>query len=139
MDQRRSNVDSRPNDERFVPGYIMVHTRTLLNAALGALIIVFFWHIPGSPLLGGSVAGFLQGGTPNEGMKAGALAGTFVPFVAILFAGVVFALTGRSVFGRWPFGVTGMLLVMGLGVLYTVGLGAVGGYIGPTFVSESFE
>lgn len=117
----------------------MTHTRTLLNAALGALVIVFFWYIPGSPLLGGGVAGFLQGETPDEGMKVGALAGTFVPFVMILFASVVFVLTGRSVFGRWPFGVAGMVLIMGLGALYTVGLGAVGGYIGPTFVSDSFE
>lgn len=102
----------------------------LLGASVGAFVTVFLWYIPLSPLLGGAAAGYLQGGTPVDARRAGALAGALVPVMILLFALVAFLIAGARVFGRFPFGPAVAVAVSVLGVAYAVGLGAVGGWVG---------
>lgn len=102
----------------------------LMGASMGALLSVFLWYIPLSPLLGGAAAGFLQGSSRRDARTAGALSGALVPVVVLLFAVGAFLVAGAQVFGRFPFGplvASGLAVV---GVVYAVGLGTVGGWLG---------
>lgn len=102
---------------------------TLINALVGGVAGIVLFFIPFSTVLGGAVAGYLEGGDTSEGLKVGALAGLvmLVPFA-------LFGAIGLALF----MGVTGAPLAFGIfaffgiaiGALYTVGLSAVGGIIG---------
>lgn len=102
----------------------------LLGASVGALVAVFLWYIPLSPLLGGAAAGFLQGGTQADARRAGTLSGALVPAIVLLFALAAFLVAGAQVFGRFPFGPAVAVAVSIVGVVYSVGLGTVGGWLG---------
>lgn len=105
---------------------------TLLNAFIGAVAGVILSFIPLSTLLGGAVAGYLEGGESGDGLKVGAIAGVFmlIPFVFIGFAMMMFVI-GGGMMGGPPFAFSLMMVFMlFLGALYTVGLSAVGGYLG---------
>ena len=109
--------------------------KTFTNALLGAVATIVLSFVPFSPVLGGGIAGYLQRGTRNEGAKVGAISGAIatVPVVAVVLLAV-------SIFTIVPAGsdVLGLAigsLVLGLVVflvagLYTVALGALGGYLG---------
>lgn len=113
------------------------NSSTILNALIGAIAGVVLSFVPLSTVLGGAIAGYLEGGDPGDGVRVGAIAGAImlVPFV---FIGLVFVLffvgfgTGGapSVFGVFLF------LILLLGAVYTVGLSAVGGYLGIYFKNE---
>lgn len=105
-------------------------TDILLGAGMGALVTVFLWYIPLSPLLGGAAAGFLQGGSREDARTAGTLSGALVPLVALVVAVVAFLVAGAQVFGRFPFGPLVAIALGFLGVVYAVGLGAAGGWLG---------
>jgi hypothetical protein len=77
-----------------------------INGLLGGVVAVLVVFRPFATVLGGCVAGYLQGPDRRAGLKAGALAG----FVALL------PLLGLAFLG-----------ILGI---YTVGGGALGGYIG---------
>lgn len=87
--------------------------------------------VPLSTMLGGAVAGYLEGGDTDAGLRAGAIAGVFmlVPFVLFGLGFMMFFL-GFGMGG--PPGAFGMFAVVVLlfGAVYTVGLSAVGGYLG---------
>lgn len=105
---------------------------TLFNAFIGAVAGVILSFIPLSTLLGGAVAGYLEGGEPGDGIRVGAIAGVImlIPFVFIGFAMMMFVFTGGMMGGpRVAFGLM-MVFMLVLGALYTVGLSAVGGYVG---------
>lgn len=104
---------------------------TALNALVGAVVTAAtVFVLPFSPVLGGGVAGYLEGGETRDGLWVGALAGlvAMVPVVALL----LLAATVVPVVG--PRGVVGLLLFGGLAVVlagaYVVGLGGVGGILG---------
>ncbi|WP_299234388.1 DUF5518 domain-containing protein [Natronomonas sp.] len=100
---------------------------TLLNALVGGAVGIVLSFVPLSTLLGGAVAGYLERGG-SDGIEAGAIAGAImlVPFAA---AGLVVLLVVFS--GGAPLGFTVIaVLVLLFGALYTVGLGALGGYLG---------
>lgn len=109
---------------------------TLLNAAIGAVVTVVLSFTGFSPLIGGGVAGYLQRGTPQGGAKVGALSGAlaFLPFLLLFFLGFgLFAVVS----GSGGFGLPGfvellvlLFLLVPLFLLWNVGLGAVGGYLG---------
>lgn len=108
----------------------------LLAAGVGAVVTVFLWYIPLSPLLGGAVAGFLGGETMEEARTAGMVSGALVPLLGLVLASVAFLVAGTSVFGQFPFGPLVALLIAAVAVVYTVGLGWVGGWAGWKTLSE---
>lgn len=96
---------------------------------------VLLSFIPFSTVLGGGVAGYLEGGDRMSGAKVGAIAGLIV-FVPLLFVGlavVVFIPVTAS--AEAGFGVqlalwVSLLVLVLLAVLYTIGLSALGGVLG---------
>jgi hypothetical protein len=115
---------------------------TLVNALLGGIAAVVLAFLPFSTVLGGALAGYLQGPDTGEGLRVGALAGVVavVPFALLffLFGGVMFAFVPIGMgMGMDPrvgvFGVVGvsvLLLALVAGLVYTVGLAALGGLLG---------
>lgn len=104
---------------------------TLIHAVIGAVAGTVFSFIPLSPLLGGAVAGYLEGGETENGLKVGGIAGVMmlIPFVFLGMAVVVvlgFGMMGRSAIG---IGVMALFALL-FGALYTVGLSIAGGYLG---------
>ena len=118
----------------------MAEGDTLVNALLGALVNVFAGSfVPFGPLVGGAVAGYLEGGTRDDGLKVGAIAGV----IALLPIFLVVALFGTIVYGLLlgvdagtgiPIAAGGLGIVMFvvflLGAVYLIGLSALGGYLG---------
>lgn len=111
----------------------------LINALLGGIVAVLGAFLPFSTVLGGCVAGYLQGPDRRAGLKAGALAG-FVALIPLLL--VAFLVSGFLVFVPVPHGGPGgglgfggfvvalALTLFGILGIYTVGGGALGGYVG---------
>lgn len=130
-----SNHDGPGRLHRFVTDRLpeareATRTDLLLGAGMGALVTVFLWYIPLSPLLGGAAAGFLQGGSREDAKTAGMLSGALVPVLVLLFAAGAFLVAGASVFGQFPFGPVIALIVSIVGIVYAVGFGAIGGWLG---------
>ena len=81
---------------------------TLVNGFLGAVVTVVLSFLPFSPLLGGMVAGYLEGGERGDGVRVGAIAGAIalVPLVAfgllVSVFGAFYLLGG--LFRRWAAG-----------------------------------
>jgi len=107
---------------------------TLRNAALGAVVTVLLSPTGFSALLGGGIAGYLQGEPPRRGARVGALSGGLasLPVVAVLLLGF-----GLAFLPTVRFGVPGgvelaiiLFVMFPLLVLWTVGLSALGGYLG---------
>lgn len=120
----------------------MVSGRTVINALIGAVVGVVLSFLPLSTLLGGIASGFLEGPDDTDGALAGALAGLLM-FVPIgLLAALFVSLLGFGVgVGGLPIGgFFFLLMVLGFGVfvllVYTVGFGALGGYLGAYFAQE---
>lgn len=115
----------------------MAEGDSLLNAVIGAVATALLsGFVPFAPVFGGALAGYLEGGERNDGLRVGFVSGIVgLVFAAILFvlAFVFFALILG--FGGAPraFGVMGFLVfvVGGLfGAVYIVGLSALGGWLG---------
>ena len=111
---------------------------TLLNALVGAVATVVLSFTGISPILGGALAAYLDGGDVENGLRVGALSGLIasVPVVGFLLLGLVL-LPLLGFFGV-PFdvglavggvAVLAAIVVVG-GILYTVALSALGGAIG---------
>ncbi len=121
--------DGRPRDDRRGRGDSAPNT--LLNGVIGGLAGVLLSGIPFSTVLGGGIAGYLEGGDYADGAKVGAIAGlvAFVPFVLFLWAVLlVLPIVPDPAFGAgiWLLGV----LVVGVASVYTVGLSVLGGVLG---------
>ncbi len=114
---------------------------TLLNALIGAVVTVVLAFIPFSTVLGGGVAGYLQKGARNDGLRVGAISG-LIALVPIFIFGTLFG--GMFMFSMLGLGPRGMLsfgfiFLLGLFfiVLYTVALSALGGYLGAYIATET--
>jgi len=110
---------------------------TLLNAVIGAVATaVLSGFVPFAPVLGGAIAGYLEGGTRNEGFRVGAISGVIglvlgaVFFAIVLLFLVVFVAATEvpNLFGA--FGLLFLLLGAIVSTVYTVGLSALGGWVG---------
>ncbi|ELY90597.1 hypothetical protein C483_11071 [Natrialba hulunbeirensis JCM 10989] len=120
----------------------MSRGRTVVNALIGAVVAVVLSFIPFSTIIGGAVAGFLEGPETRDGVLAGALAGAvmFVPIIGIAFVFLGFFGFGFGV-AAVPFeGFVVVLAFFGLlstvVLLYTVGLSLLGGVIGSYLARE---
>jgi hypothetical protein len=120
---------------------------TLVNALLGAVVGVVFGFIPFSTVLGGGVAGYLQGRDRRAGLRVGAIAGALmaIPFVLVVVLGLgVFTVVTVSSGAPGPStGISIGAIVLVLGVvlvasLYTIGGAALGGYLG-AYLKEDRE
>jgi len=119
----------------------MTTGNTLLNALIGAVAATVLAFVPFSPVLGGALAGYLQGGDRSDAVRVGALSGLFaaIPLVVIL-------LVVASVIPFLPaFGMAGSvtallgvfaLVAFGIVLLYSIGLGALGGVLGRYLARE---
>lgn len=116
----------------------MANGDTLRNALIGAVVSVVLAFLPFSPALGGGVAGYLQGPSREDGLRVGAYAGLVaaipILLVVTLFGSLFFL--GAFFEPRAAFGFVFVLLVFGVGLLYTVGLSALGGYLGAYVAAE---
>jgi|AntRauTorcE11897_2_1112592.scaffolds.fasta_scaffold00012_129 hypothetical protein len=106
-------------------------SNTLLNALIGAVATFVLSFTGIGPVLGGALAGYLEGGETNDGLRVGAISGAiasipvFGILVLILFV-VPVAPDAGVVLGS-------ALLILGIIALafaYTMALSAIGGVIG---------
>jgi hypothetical protein len=94
----------------------MAEGDTLVNAVLGAVVTVILSFLPLSPILGGLLAGYLQGGDRADGARVGALAGV-IAMIPLLGIGILlFGFGAVYLLGGLPFG----LGVVGIVVLLFV-------------------
>jgi hypothetical protein len=113
-----------------------------LHALLGAVVTVVLSFIPFSPVLGGGVAAYLNEADTNTGLRVGALSGLFAAVPLVLFGLLAVFFLGFFAFGLHggpALGLGGLLVVLvigGVAVAYTVGLSALGGYLGAYLVGE---
>jgi len=113
---------------------------TFLNAVIGAAVtVVTASFIPFSPVVGGAVSGYLQGGDEEEEvLKVGALSGliSLIPLILVLIlVGNIFLLvvaSGDPGFSAVLGGFGALIFVVFLvsAIVYTVVLSAVGGWLG---------
>ncbi|WP_396613303.1 DUF5518 domain-containing protein [Haloferax sp. S1W] len=140
-------ASAAPAAESSVPSVDDDGESVLFSALVGAIASIVLSPLPGSTILGGALAGYLTGTDRDVGVKSGALSGLFVSLVAVLFSLVVFGFFSVVAFVGAPrlgvgFGILGfgLIVLFGLAALlaYTVGLGALGGYLG-AYLREEFE
>ena len=114
----------------------MAEHDTLRNAVIGAVASIVLSFVPFSPVLGGAVAGYLQGGTRSDGLRVGAISGVLGLLVGAAFFLIVVLFLGIFAIGTnvpSSFGIVGLLFLLVAGAvsaLYTIGLSALGGWLG---------
>ena len=111
----------------------MAEGDTLTNAVIGGIASILLAFVPFSPVLGGVVAGYLQGGDRRAGLRVGAYSGVVaaIPFALILvFAVAVFGVFLSFGSGSGAVLLLFVLLALVVAAVYTVALGAVGGWLG---------
>jgi hypothetical protein len=115
---------------------------TIINAVIGAVVTVVLSFTGFSPILGGMVAGYLQRGTRAEGIRVGALAGGIaaLPFLLMVFVVGGFLFTG-SILADSAVVAGGLVFVLLFGIaialIWSVGLSALGGYLGVYIATET--
>ena len=116
----------------------MAEGDTFVNAVLGAVAtLVLTLLVPFAPVLGGLVAGYLEGGDRDAGLRVGAVSGAvaLIPLVlAAVFAANVFLFfvdvsmgPGHMLGG---FGVLALAVGVVFAAVYVVGLSTLGGWLG---------
>jgi hypothetical protein len=118
---------------------------TLLNGLVGGVVAVVLSFLPFSTVLGGAVAGYLEGGETADGAKVGAVAGlvSFVPialFVAVvgLFVPVVTVVEGSGpAIGAGIAIWFALLAVLAVVAVYALGFSILGGVIG-SYLKEQY-
>lgn len=114
----------------------MAEGDTLVNALIGAVVsVVAQSFLPFAPVVGGAVAGYLQGGTRQEGLRIGAISGAIalIPVLGILFlvlSFVGFVSVGSGEGAAFAIGGIVVVFVFLFFLVYTVGLSALGGWVG---------
>lgn len=113
----------------------MSEGNTTINALVGAVVTLVVSFVPFSPILGGAVAAYLSDATTDEAVRIGSISGAIATIPMILFG--LFFVSILS-FGTAPGGFTSFVVFIGVfAVLYTVGLSALGGYLG-AYLTEGY-
>ncbi|WP_435074675.1 DUF5518 domain-containing protein [Halorubrum sp. HHNYT27] len=104
---------------------------TYLNALIGAVTTLLLSFTGISPVLGGAVAGYLEGGETSDGLRVGAISGAMasLPAFGILLL-VLFLVPVAPEPGAVIGGGLVALLIIALVFAYTMALSAIGGVIG---------
>lgn len=110
----------------------MAEGDTGVNALVGAVVSIVLAFLPFSTVIGGAVAGYLQGGQTGDGVRVGALSGA-VAALPILF--VLFLLTVVVPFVPVPlevaaFGYVLLLFAVAMVFAYAIATAALGGALG---------
>jgi len=110
---------------------------TLLNAVIGAVATIGLSFTGISPVLGGALAAYLDGGDTGNGLRVGAISGAIasLPVAAILLIAIVF-LPFTGDLGIAVGGFLFVLLIVAMAVGYTVALSALGGALGSYLKAE---
>ncbi|MFC4248252.1 DUF5518 domain-containing protein [Natribaculum luteum] len=110
-------------------------SNTLVNAVVGAVVTVVLSFLAFSPIVGGAVAGYLE---RRDGLRVGAISGAIaaIPLVTLAFLFVGF-------FGFFATGAPGFFvffaaIALPFGLLYSIGLSALGGYVG-VYLADEFR
>lgn len=100
-----------------------------LNGLIGGVVGVVLFFVPFSTILGGAVAGYLEGTETDDGAKAGLIAGLVMFVPAVLVGGLFLGAVGVAL---PPFVEPWVLFggVLFAGLLYVVALGVLGGMVG---------
>lgn len=108
----------------------MAEGDTALNALVGAVASIVLAFIPFSTVVGGAIAGYLQGGETGDGVRVGALSGaiTAIPAVLLLFVGTAFIPFVPDLVAGVGF--LFLLVIVALALGYTVVTSALGGALG---------
>lgn len=121
----------------------MTEGNTLLNGLIGGVVAVLTAPIfPISPVAGGAVGGYLEGGKLSDGALVGAIAGG-IALVPILFViGLVggFAVLAPTVGLPGSFSAMALLIaIFGLAffAVYSIGFAALGGVVGSYVKTET--
>lgn len=99
---------------------------------VGSVVSSVTSFLPFSPALGGAIAGYLDRGDRTDGAATGAIAGLIFVLPLLVFMGALTLGLFTAVPGAEGIGVVAVLVAVALVVslVYTVGLSAVGGYVG---------
>lgn len=110
---------------------------TLLNAAIGAVATIALSFTGISPILGGALAAYLEGGETGDGLRVGALSGLIasLPLAVIIVLGLAVFSFGGDI-GVAIGGGLLVLVIVAVAVGYTVAVSALGGLIGSYVKSE---
>jgi len=112
----------------------MAEGDTLLNALIGGIASIVLSFVPFSPVLGGAVAGYLEGGDPGDGVRVGLYAGLVAVVPLAVFMFLLFAVFAGFAVGleSGGLGVFAFFLLFAIvaTLAYTVGLSALGGWLG---------
>lgn len=110
----------------------MAEGDTGVNALVGAVVSIVLAFLPFSTVIGGAVAGYLQGGETGDGVRVGALSGAIAALPMLL---VLFLVTAIVPFVPVPFELAAVGYVLVLFVVffvfaYSIGTSALGGVLG---------
>ena len=100
-----------------------------------AITVVTTTAVPLSPVLGGGVAGYLDGGPGRSGLRVGALVGAVAAPVLLLVGILLLGPMFRAVGGTSP--VPGLGVVAVAGIAYVVAFSTLGGYLGSYVATET--
>ncbi|GAB3035301.1 DUF5518 domain-containing protein [Natronobiforma cellulositropha] len=98
---------------------------SLINALIGAVVTVLLSFTMISPVAGGAVAGYLE---RTDGVRIGAISGA-IALVPMLFFGIL-VIGFLSMGNMAGFAFLFLLFMLVFGAIWTVGLSALGGYLG---------
>lgn len=96
---------------------------TVTNALVGAVVSVVLSFIPFSPVLGGAVAGYLEG---RDGARVGGYAGVLAAIPLVLVVLLMLSVFMIATDGVWVLLALITLVIVG----YSVALSVLGGYLG---------
>lgn len=110
------------------------------DGLLGAVATGLLTFVPGSPILGGGVSGYLHRKRGGSAAKAGAVSGLLAasPFVVLLLfvaVGLFIGFSGAGVGLGVVVAIAVVIAIIGT-VLYSVGLGALGGYLADVIATD---
>lgn len=125
----------------------MDRQRTAVSVLVGALVSIVAGFLPilsfGAPLLGGSVAGYLQRSGLREGASTGALMGVFLAILGViahLLGSLLPPLPIAVLLGPWArgfgLGIESILIIFLASTILLIIVGAIGGVIGGWIASE---